>query len=194
MKKIVKIAAVLVLVLATASTVSAQKVAHINLNDLLLLLPERKKAETDIQEYAKQLDAQLKTMSNEYDAKIADYQAKESLMTDPVKTDKQKEIGDLEERIKAFQGTAQESLQKKQNDLLEPMIETAKKAIEEVAKEAGYKNCIDSSSGLLLYADPADDIMALVKKKLNLSDAPSPAMEKKEAPKETKAPEKKSGK
>ena len=171
MKKIVKFAAVFLLVIATATTVSAQKVAHINLNDLLLLLPERKKAETDIQEYAKQLDAQLKTMSNEYDAKIADYQAKESLMTDPVKADKQKEIGDLEERIKAFQGTAQESLQKKQNDLLEPMIETAKKAIEEVSKEAGYKNCIDSSSGLLLYADPADDIMALVKKKLNLSDA-----------------------
>lgn len=192
MKKIVKLAAVFLLIVATASTVSAQKVAHINLNDLLLLLPERKKAEADIQEYAKQLDGQLKTMSNEYDSKIADYQAKESMMTEPIKADKQKEIGDLEDRIKAFQQTAQESLQKKQNDLLEPMIATAKKAIEEVAKENGYKNCIDSSAGVLLYSDPADDILALVKKKLNLSDgASTPATDKKE---ETKTPEKKSGK
>lgn len=195
MKKIVKLAAVFLLILATATTVSAQKTAHINLNDLLLLLPERKKAEADIQDYAKQLDGQLKTMSNEYDSKIADYQAKESLMTEPVKADKQKEIGDLEERIKAFQQTAQESLQKKQNDLLEPMIATAKKAIEEVAKENGYKNCIDSSSGVLLYSDPADDIMALVKKKLNLTDAPAaPTNDKSDAPKDTKSPEKKSGK
>ena len=192
MKKIVKLAAVFLLIVTTATTVSAQKIAHINLNDLLLLLPERKKAETDIQEYAKQLDGQLKTMSNEYDSKIADYQAKESLMTEPVKADKQKEIGDLEERIKAFQQTAQESLQKKQNDLLEPMIATAKKAIEEVAKDNGYKNCIDSSAGVLLYTDPADDIMPLVKKKLNLTDSPAtPSTEKKE---ETKTPEKKSGK
>jgi outer membrane protein len=192
MKKIVKLAAVLILVVITSGTVSAQKIAHINLNDLLLLLPERKKAETDIQDYAKQLDGQLKTMSNEYDSKIADYQAKESIMTDPVKADKQKEIGDLEERIKAFQQTAQESLQKKQNDLLEPMIEKSKKAIEEVAKENGYKNCIDSSAGVLLYSDPADDIMALVKKKLNITEASSPAANDKKE--ETKTPEKKSGK
>lgn len=192
MKKLVKLVAVFLLIVATTSTASAQKVAHINLNDLLLLLPERKKAEADIQEYAKQLDGQLKTMSNEYDSKINDYQAKESLMTEPVKADKQKEIGDLEERIKAFQQTAQESLQKKQNDLLEPMIEKAKKAIEEVSKENGYKNCIDSSAGVLLYSDPSDDILPLVKKKLNLTDSASaPATEKKE---ENKTPEKKSGK
>jgi outer membrane protein len=192
MKKIVKLAALLILVVATSGTVSAQKIAHINLNDLLLLLPERKKAETDIQDYAKQLDGQLKTMSNEYDSKIADYQAKESIMTEPVKADKQKEIGDLEERIKAFQQTAQESLQKKQNDLLEPMIEKSKKAIEEVAKENGYKNCIDSSAGVLLYSDPADDIMALVKKKLSITDAANPAANDKKE--ETKTPEKKSSK
>ena len=68
MKKLVKFAAVFILILSSIGTVNAQKVAHINLNDLLLLLPERKKAENDIQEYAKQLDGQLKTMSNEYDA------------------------------------------------------------------------------------------------------------------------------
>ena len=74
MKKLVKLAAVFILILSSIGTVNAQKVAHINLNDLLLLLPERKKAENDIQEYAKQLDGQLKTMSNEYDAKISDEQ------------------------------------------------------------------------------------------------------------------------
>jgi outer membrane protein len=191
MKKIAKTAIVLFLIVTTSFQVNAQKVAHINLNDLLVLMPERKKAETDIQEFAKQLDGQLKTMSNEYESKIADYQAKESVMTEPIKTDKQKEIGDLEERIKAFQQTAQESLQKKQNELLEPMIEKAKKAIEEVSKENGYKTCIDSSTGMLLFADPADNILALVKKKLNLPETTSSPTIKKD---EGKSPEKKSSK
>ncbi len=170
MKKILAILAVCVFTFS--GTVSAQKMGHINLNDLLLLMPERKKAEADIQEFAKQLDGQLKTMSTEYEAKIQDYQSKEALMTDVVKADKQKEIGDLEERIKSFQQNAQESLQKKQNELLEPMLAKAKKGIEDVAKENGIKNVIDSSLGVLLYTDASEDIMPLVKKKMNLPDAP----------------------
>lgn len=113
--------------LSINGNVMAQKIAHINLNDLLLLMPERKKAETDIQEYAKTLDSQMRTMNAEYESKVQEYTSKETIMTEPVKIDKQKEIADLEERIRNFQNTAQESLQKKQNELLEPMITKAKK-------------------------------------------------------------------
>lgn len=157
----------------------AQKIAHINLNDLLLLMPERKKAETDIQDYAKTLDGQMRTMNAEYESKVQEYTSKESIMTEPVKVDKQKEIADLEERIRNFQTTAQESLQKKQNELLEPMLAKAKKSVEEVAKENGYKLVIDSSQGTLLYSEPSDDIMALVKKKLGLNATPAPEAPKK---------------
>ncbi|HRG60183.1 MAG TPA: OmpH family outer membrane protein [Bacteroidia bacterium] len=153
-------------------TAMAQKIAHINLNDLLLLMPERKKAETDIQDYAKTLDGQMRTMNAEYESKVQEYTSKESIMTEPVKADKQKEIADLEERIRNFQTTAQESLQKKQNELLEPMLTKAKKSVEEVAKENSYKYVIDSSQGMLLYAEPSDDIMPLVKKKMGLNATP----------------------
>ena len=171
MKKLILIFTVATLSLS--SNVMAQKTAHINLNDLLLLMPERKKAETDIQDYAKTLDGQMRTMNAEYESKVQEYTSKESIMTEPVKIDKQKEIADLEERIRHFQTTAQESLQKKQSELLELMMIKAKKSVEEVAKENGYKYVIDSSQGMLLYADASDDIMALVKKKMGLNAAPS---------------------
>lgn len=153
---------------------SAQKTGYVNMNDLLLLMPERKKAENDIQEYAKQLDNQLKTISAEYEAKVGDYQKQEPLMSDIVKSDKQKELADLEERIRNFQQKAQEDLQKKQSELLEPMMKKAKKAIEEVSKENGYKQVFDTSSGIVIYNDPADDIISLVKKKIGVGvDAPA---------------------
>lgn len=167
MKKII-IVAFAIFSFANSNIMLAQKTGFINLNDLLLLMPERKKAETDIQDYAKQLDGQLKTMSAEYEGKVGDYQKQESLMTEPVKVDKQKELADLEERIRTFQSTAQESLQKKQNELLEPMVKKAKKAIEEVSKEGGYKQVFDTSAGMILYSDPADDIITAVKKKLSI--------------------------
>jgi len=75
---------------------------------------------------------------------------------------------DLSNRIEAFQSSAQEDLQKKEQELLQPIIDLAKKAIEEVAKEQGYTYILDTAYGIVLFADPSDDIMPLVKKKLNL--------------------------
>jgi len=179
MKKIF-VVAIAVFMVANCNVSLAQKNGYVNLNDILLLMPERKKAETDIQDYAKQLDGQLKTMSAEYESKVAEYQKQEALMAEPLKVDKQKELADLEERIRTFQTTAQESLQKKQSELLEPMVKKAKKAIEDVAKENGVKQVFDTSQGFVLYNDPADDLMSLVKKKLNVGmpDAPAPAPKK----------------
>jgi outer membrane protein len=58
---------------------------------------------------------------------------------------------------------------------LKPIIDKAKKAIEDVAKENGYTYIFDSSVGVLLYYENSDDIMTLVKKKLGLSlTAPAP--------------------
>ena len=120
-------------------------------------------------------------MSAEYDSKVQDYQKQEAVMTDLIKQDKVKEINDLEERIKTFQGTAQESLQKKEQELMQPMIAKAKKAIEDVAKEGGYKYVFDTSAGMLLFSDPSEDILGTVKKKMGLTDT---------APKPTPAPKK----
>jgi outer membrane protein len=170
----------LVAIFAGISFASAQKIGHINSQDLMLLLPERKQAETAIQEYAKQLEGQLATMNSEYEAKVQEYQSKEAVMTDIIKQDKVKEITDLETRIRNFQTTAQESLQKKEQELLQPMMDKSKKAIQEVAKEAGFKYILDTSLGAVLYHEDGEDIMPLVKKKLGLSDAASPS---KEAPK-----------
>ena len=174
MKKIF-IVAFAIFSFAISNVSLAQKTGFVNLNDLLLLMPERKKAETDIQDYAKQLDSQLKTMSAEYESKVGEYQKQEAMMAEPLKVDKQKELADLEERIRTFQSTAQESLQKKQSELLEPMVKKAKKAIEDVSKEGSYKQVFDTSSGIVLYNDPADDIAALVKKKLGVGMPEAPA-------------------
>ena len=45
---------------------------------------------------------------------------------------------------------------------------TPKEAIEKVAKEKGYDYVVDSSSPQFLYLNSSDNIMDLVKKKLNL--------------------------
>ena len=163
MKNIILVAATL---LSTA--VFGQKLGHINSNELLLAMPERTSVENNIKKYAQDLESQLGTMTKEYQAKVQNYQAKESTMTDAIKQDKIKEITNLEERIAEFQQSAQKDLQQKEETLLKPIIDKAKKAIEEVAKENNYTYIFDSGVGVLLFQKDSDDIMPLVKKKLGL--------------------------
>jgi outer membrane protein len=167
MKKIFTLA---IVILAASFTMdaNAQKFGHVDSNELLLAMPERKTAETTIQSFAKELESQLQTMNAEWESKVQDYQSKEKMMSESIKKAKVKEITDLENRIKEFQSTAQEDLQAKENELLQPMIEKAKLAISDVAKENKYTYVFDSGAGMLLYSPESDDILPLVKKKMGI--------------------------
>ncbi len=144
-----------------------QKLGHINSNELLMAMPERTKIQKDLEEYAKQLQSQLQTMEAEWQGKVQDFKAKEGQMTELIRNTKVKEITDLEQRIQDFQETAQKDLQNKEGELLQPLIDKAKKAIEDVAKENGFTYILDSSVGVLLYT-AGEDILPLVKKNLKL--------------------------
>lgn len=161
----------LMLVVALSTTAMAQKgtkVGHINSNDLLTAMPERTAVQKDLEEYANQLKATLDAMSKEYETKVGEFQSKQDVMTDIIKDNKIKEITDLEKRIKEFQQTAEADLQKKEQDLLQPIIDKAKTAINDVAKENGYTYILDSSVGVVLYSIEGDDILPKVKAKLGI--------------------------
>ena len=51
---------------------------------------------------------------------------------------------------------------------MQPFIDKAKKAIDDVAKEKGYTYILDTSTGSVLYWEGGDDIMMYVKEKLGI--------------------------
>ena len=131
-------------------------------------MPGRDSVQKVMDAYLVTLQTQLKNMQAELETKYNDYTANEKTYSELIKTTKQKELQDLNERIQTFQNTAQEDWQNKENELLTPIINKAKKGIEDVAKENGYTYVFDTSVGVLLYFEPSDDIMPLVKKKLGI--------------------------
>jgi outer membrane protein len=156
------------LALFTLCTFAQNKFGYIDSSELLSLMPEKKKAEGELQTFAKSLESQLGAMQAEYQASVQDYQANEATYDDLVKQDKISEITNLEQRIQAFQQNAQNALQKKEQELLEPILAKARTAIEDVAKEGKFTFIFDSSMGSILYADENENVMLLVKKKLGL--------------------------
>jgi len=170
MKKLIVIS-ILFFSFALVSNTNAQtksKFGHINSEELLKLMPGRDSAEIKYKDYAKSVETQFNTMKAELETKMQDYQANSATMSALIKQLKEKEITDLQSRIQEFQYSAQEDIEGKEKELLQPIIDKARKAIEDVAKENGYTYVFDTSAGVLLYSEPSDNIMSLVKKKLGI--------------------------
>jgi outer membrane protein len=157
--------------------VTAQnKMGYIEFQELMLQMPEYKKANTDMEALGKTLQDQLKSMSEELERKYSDYQKNEAKMAEVIKELKQKELREMQTRIQEFQESAQESVRKKEAELLKPIVEKAKLIIAQVAKEGGYSYVFDSSQGSpILYKPEGDNLMSAVKKKMGIVSTPVPA-------------------
>ncbi|MFI5220715.1 MAG: OmpH family outer membrane protein [Bacteroidia bacterium] len=160
------------LVCFSLSSANAQshKLGYIDFQDLMQQMPEYSKANSDMESYGKLLKDELDKMTSEYEKKLDSYQKDGPKMADAIKEMKEKELRDMQQRIQSFQQSAQQDLRKKEEELLKPIIEKAKKAIIDVGKENNYYYIFDASQGSpLIYKPEGEDVMDLVKKKLSIT-------------------------
>ena len=163
--------AIVACMLAFGGTAMAQKtikIGHINSNDLMQIMPGRDSAQTVLQNEAAELENTFKEMQAEAEKRYNDYVANQAGWTELIRQTKQRELQDMAARIEEFQQNAQKQLQEREQEVLKPIIDRAKKAIEDVAREGGYTYILDTGTAAVLYDGGGDDIMPLVKKKLGL--------------------------
>lgn len=170
MRKVFKITLLAVSLLSIGAFSRAQtKIGYVNFQALVGQMPEAKTIKPQIDAYQKQFVDQLTTMNNELQTKGKDYQAQSATMTEAVRTTKQTELQDLQKRMQDYQANAQQQVDAKSNELVKPLSDKARAAINDVAKEKGITYVLDSSQGtpLLVSAD-GTDLMVPVKAKLGI--------------------------
>jgi len=167
MKRSIKKAVFIFAAVACTSVLNAQKIAHLSLDSLVSLMPETKTAKDVAQNYLKSLEGEVAKMSDEFQKKYTDYMSAGEGLPELVRKSKEEELTQMQRRIEDFRAQAQQDYQKKYGELTAPIMDKAKKGIEAVAKEGGYKYVLDTSMGNVLYTEPAEDILMAVKKKLD---------------------------
>ncbi|MDD3737748.1 MAG: OmpH family outer membrane protein [Lentimicrobiaceae bacterium] len=169
-KSFVKILALAGIILLSGSMYAqkAGKIGHVKFNEVLEQMPGQDTVKTVLEKYINDLQNQLTIMQNEYETKAIDYQKNVNTMSSIIKSTKEKELSDLETRIGAFQRSANEELNNKQIELIEPFIEKVKAAINEVAKEGNYAYIFNLVEDLILFSDGGEDVTQQVKAKLNI--------------------------
>ena len=165
MKKALKLTLAVALMMG-ATSLYAQKFGRINSQEIVMAMPERK-----------ELNENIETINVEFNNKLQEYQKTANTLTDAVREMKAKELEDLQRRSQEFQQMAQRDYAKKQEELLQPIIEKAKAAIDKIAAAGGYLFVFDTSAGSLAYFDEAalTDLAPEVRKELGITDAPAAA-------------------
>ena len=159
-------------VIALCSNVSAQtpKWAHINLQELILSMPEYDSAMVKLQKFGQELEQFLEEMQVEWNRKMEDYSKNQANWSDLVKQAKTDELTTMQQRIQTSQQQAEENYQQEYNKLLQPVMEKANKAVETVAKEQGITYVISDNPQVLIFkATGTTDLLPAVQKNLGIA-------------------------
>lgn len=163
------IALFVLLSIGATNAVKAQKFGHIDIQQLIMVMPERKVALDDLEKTAGELEEMLTSMQEELQTMYQQYSEKGETMSDIVRKAKEEEIASKQQRIETFRSQAEQQLQQKQQDLMKPIFSRADSAIAEVAKENNMIYVFDVSSRVVLYKSTQSvDVLPLVKKKLGI--------------------------
>jgi outer membrane protein len=165
-----------VMALGFLSASAQTKIGYINTEELIGVMPEADKANTDLQEYQGYLEQQYKDMMKELDEKGKQFDTDSSKLSASMKEIKRDELVKLYEKAQNWNQQAQQMYQQKAQEKVTPIRAKAQEAIKTVAKENGYAYILDINA--VIVGPPGDDIIGLVKKKLGIKDQPAPTPKK----------------
>lgn len=168
--KIFLIAATLVF---TSTAAMAQKTGYISLDQIIGIMPEIAKIDSQMQLY------QRDSINQEYVNLYEEYGYYDSLLT---KTDTTKMPVSLRRQyrtdrdnrayqISNWQSIAQNAYQAKQNELLAPVYRRVMTAVQDVAREKGYTYVYDKS--VLIVGPQGDDLLPAVATRLKIKVPPN---------------------
>lgn len=141
-------------------TSTDQIIAYITYDSILVNLKEYPKMVKLIEAYQKQLVSEYELKSLEFEALLDEYKEKEGVLSDEEITPKLQKLQDLNKELEELRNEFDQKIFAKEKELLKPLNEKIKAAIEEVSKEHGYTHVVEKKN--FYYISDTFDANALV--------------------------------
>ena len=148
----------------------AQKFGHINSNDIIPLMAEYKSAQTELEELQKQYMEELDYMQKEYQKKEDDYMANRETLPESIRTRREQELGEGQQKITKYYQDCQINLENKSNELMGNISSKVLKAIQAVGEEGQYVCIFNIADGVIPFVSSTltIDVTEAVKAKLGI--------------------------
>jgi outer membrane protein len=155
------VALTLLAVMALPAHAQGAKVAYVQTSVLLDQAPGRAEAEAQFEKETGGYRDQIKRMSDSLDALISGFQKRQAGLTAATRDAQAKDIQSKQQEYQRRTQELEQKAQGRQNELVQPILDKVKAAIEEVRVEGGY--------AMIFNADQGSPIVA-VDKSLNVTD------------------------
>lgn len=159
---------------AVQAQTSQMKIGYVDVDQILAQMPEGKEIDSELRSLNTQLQNQLQAKIKEYQDKVQRLQ--ENNPSGNLPEAQMNELAQMEQNIQQFQQSAQQSMERKRNELMEPVFAKIGNAIETVAKANGYTHVLNGNIGgmdIVLYARQDYEISNLVLKELGVTPSPN---------------------
>src|SRR5512140_1631744 len=170
--------ALLILPAVAAAQGTAVKFAYVDTRQLLDKAPGRPDADAQWKKEAQVMQDQVTRMQDSLQGMIAAYQKAEAGLTPAARDSRQKGIGDKEQEYQTRTQALDLQAQQRQAQLLQPIIDQIKVALEDVRKEEGLTAIFDvgSQGNPIVAIDKNLDITDKVLVKLRAMPVPQVAL------------------
>ena len=157
------------LLLIAPMSVFAQKFAHFRSVDIIQVMPEFAKAQTDIQALSKQYEDEIKRAD-------ADFQQEQKTLPQNILERRQKDLQEMQQKGIQFQQDAQQQLDQAYRGMMEPIYKKLEDAVKAIGQAGGYTYVFDLARTDIPYIDEAQskDVTNDIKTKLGISLTAAP--------------------
>ena len=141
----------LIFISLTGFSQTTLKIGHVDIAEILAALPARDSAAAVIEKETKEMQSTYDDMTAVYNRMLDDYEKEQSNFSEVVKKSKESELLDKEKRLQEFEQNASAKLQKRNSELIQPILNKILKAVDKVAGENGFTYILDVSKGSVVY-------------------------------------------
>ena len=166
MKNLKSLIVAFLMALPLTFSYAQSKVAHIDTQKLIGEMPEVIAAQKQLEQLEKTYTSEIENTYKEFQTKAQSYSADAANQTDVTNQARQKELETMQQNINQYRETAAQDLQKKQVEMMRPLYDKARAAIEKVAAAQGFDYVLDASAGGSVIMAKGKDLMADVKAEL----------------------------
>ena len=143
------------------------KIAYANTEETMNDMPETKAMMAELEKAQKQIEAELKTLEDEYGKKFKIFSEQSDTLIESIKVRRVQELNEIRQRAETYQQESQQQLQAKYGELVTPIRQKLLDTIKVVGEENGFTYIMEKGA-FLFMAPTAIDATPLIRKKLGL--------------------------
>lgn len=164
-----KIALIAIMFILPLGAMAQTKFAHLNSQEVVVVMPEFLKAQADLEAMAKKYQEEMQRTQDEFQKKYQEFLAQADSLPKNIAERRQKELQDMAQRQEQFQQEAAQAMQQAQNEAMTPIYKKLEDAIQAVGKTEGVVYVFDLARTQIPYiSSQSIDVTAKVKAQLGI--------------------------